>query len=240
MDDQRVGAVFRALRRRRGLRQRDIAERAGVGQSTVSRIERGHVDEHQLRAVRAVASVVDMRVELNVRWRGAELDRVLDEDHARLAGAVAEILAALNWDVLSEVTYSMYGERGSIDLLAAHRATRMAVVIEIKAQLVSVESMGRKLDEKVRLAPRIVLERFGFRPIAVGRIVVLPDASTERRRVQSHRSLLSRMLPSGGRAVRAWLRAPIGALAGLWFLSLSHPRTGKRIGAAPERVRRRL
>ena len=41
MDDLRLGLVCRALRRRLGWRQVDLAERAGVSQDMVSRIERG-------------------------------------------------------------------------------------------------------------------------------------------------------------------------------------------------------
>jgi transcriptional regulator with XRE-family HTH domain len=41
MDDIRVGAAFRAVRIRRGWRQQDVADRAGVSRALISLIERG-------------------------------------------------------------------------------------------------------------------------------------------------------------------------------------------------------
>jgi hypothetical protein len=61
------------------------------------------------------------------------------------------------------VSYSVYGERGSIDLLAWHPAIRTLLVIEVKTEVSSVEAMLRKHDEKVRLAPRVAAERFDGR-----------------------------------------------------------------------------
>lgn len=89
---------------------------------------------------------------LDVRWRAGALDRLLDEDHSAVVGALAELLGKLGWEVQLEVTYSVYGERGSYDILAWHRPTRTLLVIEVKTDVVSVEATLRKLDEKTRLA----------------------------------------------------------------------------------------
>ena len=48
VDDQRIGRVVRALRRRLGWRQADLAEKAGCSQATVSETERGHLPEVRL------------------------------------------------------------------------------------------------------------------------------------------------------------------------------------------------
>jgi hypothetical protein len=37
------------------------------------------------------------------------------------------------------VTFSIYGERGSIDLLAWHSETRTLLVVELKSELTSIE-----------------------------------------------------------------------------------------------------
>ena len=113
MDDRKVGLIIRALRRRRGWRQRDLAGRAGVSQAVVSEIERGHIDAKQIHTVRRLLNALDADVRLEVRWRGGEADRLVDEDHARLGGTVAERLERLGWTVRTELTYSEYGERGS-------------------------------------------------------------------------------------------------------------------------------
>src|SRR3972149_11693035 len=84
MDDRRVGAALRGVRIRRGWRQEDVAARVGVSRSTTSNIERGHLDRLSLATLRAVAAVLDVRVDLVVRWRGADLAGLLNAGHAAL------------------------------------------------------------------------------------------------------------------------------------------------------------
>ena len=224
MDDRTVGLVIRALRRRRGWRQVDLATHAGVSQSTVSRIERGWFEDLSLRTVRSVSSALEARVHLAPRWRGAELDRLLDEDHAAVVASVARQLESLGWQALLEVTYAHYGERGSIDVLGLQPSLKAVAVIEIKTDIASTEELGRKIDEKARLAPEIVRARVGWVPAVVGRLVVMPDTMRLRRLVERH-EVLKRMFPSDGRAVRRWLRDPRESVAGLWFLSEIRPWT---------------
>lgn len=228
MDDGRAGAVLRALRRRRRLPQHAVARAAGVSQATISRLERGHLDTVSLRKVRRAFSALDARVTVDVGWRGGALDRLLDERHAALVGTLVTVLSAAGWDVAVEVTYSRYGERGSIDVLAVHHGARAAVVAEVKTELTSIEETLRRHDAKVRLAPSLVEERFGWRPLHVSRLLVLPEDRTARRRVGRQAALLDQALPARGREVRDWLGHPTGQLAALWFLSASHGRTQRR------------
>src|SRR5688500_10995414 len=93
MDDIRFGAAIRAARVRRGWRQVDLAIRAVVSASLGSRIERGHLDGIQLATLRAVAAVLEVRVELLPRSRAADLDRLINARHAALSEAMAAWLA---------------------------------------------------------------------------------------------------------------------------------------------------
>jgi transcriptional regulator with XRE-family HTH domain len=234
MNDVVLGRILRALRRRRGWRQVDLAERSGASQSHISAIERGSAGASSLRTIRRVFDVLEGRAEVVVSWRGADLDRLLDEDHRELVGQVASRLEAIGWIAELEVTYSEYGERGSIDVLALRAAHRACLVIEVKSAIASSEAIGRKLDEKARLAPRIVERRSGWRPEVVGRIVVLPETMRLRRLI-AREETLRRMFPAPMAEVRAWLRRPLGTVAGLWFLSDSS-RHGVR-GSRRVRVR---
>ena len=218
MDDRTVGLVLRALRRRRGWTQRELAGGAGASQSVVSRVERGHLDGASLAAVRRLFAELEARAEIGVRWRGAELERLLDEDHAAVVAAVARVLEAFGWTVWLEVTYSEYGERGSIDILATKAAERAVLIGEVKTDLPSAEQVGRKTDEKARLGPRLVERREGWRPEHVARIVVMPESAALRKRFEQT-PILTRLFPAEGRHVRRWLRRPSGNLAGRWFLS---------------------
>ena len=111
----------------------DVAASAGISQSAVSLIERGHLASMSIRVLRRVFATVDARYEGPVTWRGGLVDRLLDERHARLVGAFTAALVRLGWEVHVEVTFSEFGERGSIDILALRRPDRIALVVEIKS-----------------------------------------------------------------------------------------------------------
>jgi transcriptional regulator with XRE-family HTH domain len=174
MEDRRISRALRAIRRQLAWRQVDLADRARVAQSTVSLLEPGRIDGLSVRALRHICSAMDADLVLVIRWRGGDLDRILDERHARLGAQFVRRLEELGWTVFPEMTFSIYGERGSIDLLAWHSETRTLLVVELKSELTSVEETLRRLDVKVRLAARIAAERFGWRARNVARILVLP------------------------------------------------------------------
>ncbi|HUP99194.1 MAG TPA: helix-turn-helix domain-containing protein [Aeromicrobium sp.] len=236
MDDQRVGRVVRALRRRRGWRQIDLAQTAGCSQRTVSRAESGHLPAVPI--LRRILAAADASLSLDVHWRAGALDRLLDEAHAAVVGQVAELAQRLGWSVAVEVTYAEYGERGSFDLLAFWPRVGTLLVIEIKSDLVSVEATLRKMDEKVRLAPRVAHARFGWQARLVARILAMPESSTLRRRVARQDAVLNAALPTRGAAVRTWLGQPDRGMAGIWWLSPSHRATVIRGVGGRERVRR--
>ena len=111
------------------------------------------------------------------------MDRLLDEDHAATVGRTLAFLERHGWSANVEVTFAIYGDRGSIDVLATRRSDQAALVVEVKTRLMSVEELLRTLDRKVRLAAGIVHEREGWQPTIVGRMVAVADDSTNRRRV---------------------------------------------------------
>ena len=161
---------------------------------------------------------------------------MLDEDHAALSARAAELLQRLGWSVHVEVSFAVYSERGSVDLLATRRSDGAALVVEVKTRLMSVEELLRTLDRKVRLAPVIVKEREDWLPAITGRIVVMADDSTNRRRA-SRAALLTTALPMRGSSLRTWLGTPDRPAAGLAFLSLSRDVSGMRRAVARQRVR---
>jgi hypothetical protein len=181
------------------------------------------------RTVLALGARLDMSI-----IGGPGFDRLLDEGHARLAALVASHLRRFGWAVEFEVTFSRMGERGSIDLLAWHAATRSLLVVEIKTELVSVEGLLRPLDVKVRVAGEIAA-RFGWRPLSVSRLVALPENSTARRTVARHADVLGAALPARSQEVRRWLATPAGVLRGMWFLSNAD---AAGITANPSSIRR--
>jgi transcriptional regulator with XRE-family HTH domain len=237
MDDVQLGRRFRALRHRLNLRQVELAERAGVSRDVISLMERGRIERVTVRRIRRIARELGAEFQAGLWWRAGDLDRLVDEGHARLVGLITEMLQTDGWEVRLEVSYAIYRERGSIDVLAWHPQARILLVIEVKTDLVVVEETLRKHDEKARLAPKIAAEQFGYRPIAVARVLVLPSRSTQRRRVDRHAAVMNAAYPLRGVGIRRWLSNPSGPAAGLLFAELE--RAGpKRVALSRKRIRR--
>lgn len=237
MDTIRAARAFRAVRLHRRLRQADVAEGVGISQQHVSDLERGRLDRMTVAEVGRLFESLDIRVVLSVSWRGGEIDRLMDEGHAALGGACATMLRRHGWQVLTEVTFAVHGERGSIDLLAWHPATRTLLIVELKTEITSAEEMLRRHDLKVRLAPRLCHERFGVTPAAIGRLLVVTDTSANRVRAARLSPLLAGAYSLRGTSVRGWLAHPTGPMGGLLFLDTARggakPTNPRRVRSAP-------
>ena len=235
MNDVALGRALRAIRIHLGLRQADVATRAGVAQQLVSRIERGDSGRMSRRTVDRVLGAVGADVVTTVRWRGGQLDRLLDEAHAALVGAMADLLRRHGWQVLTEVTYAEWGERGSVDILAWHAATRRLLVVEIKTEIASAEELLRRHDQKVRLGPTLARDRFGVVPRSVTRLLVLADRTANRTRLARLEASVGATYPARGRAVRDWLADPSATSPMPGLLLLREPGRARR---GVSRVRR--
>lgn len=238
MDEAGFGRAVRALRLRRGWRQSDLAAACGVSQQLVSSVERGHAASLSLATLRRVANAAGMRVALRAEWRGGELDRLLDADHAALQAMARRWLERTGWQVEVEVTFSRYGERGSVDLLAFHTPSRTLLVVEIKTVVADLQYLLRGIDAKTRLARAIAQER-DWRAGVVVPCLLLAEGTTNRRRTAEAASLLARFSLRAGPA-RAWLRRPHPADGLLLFLSPppTSPGGGRRAGRQRMRLRK--
>jgi len=230
MDDLALGRTFRRVRLRLGWRQVDLAHAAGVSPSTCSLIERGRIGGLTLATLRKVGKPLEIEVHLELRWRGSELFRLLAEGHSRMAEVVADDLLRGGWEVRPEVSFSHYGERGVVDLVAWHAATSTLLLVELKTELVDVGDLLATMDRRRRLAS-VIGSSLGWTPSIVGAWVLLTETRTNRRRVSQFSKLLRAAFPTDGRSMRAWLAAPGGPLSALSFLPhSSQARLGTRPG----------
>lgn len=239
MDDLQLGVRLRAARIRKGLRQADLAARCGVSDGTVSRLERGQAGAMALGQIRRVAAALEVRIEMTARARGGDLERLVNARHAALTEAVLVGLAkAPGWTARPEVSFAIYGERGVVDVLAWHAASRSVLVIEVKTAIVDVGEMLGTLDRKRRLAPAIG-RSLGWSPETVSTWLVVGDGMTNRRQIAAHRATLAASLPADGRQLRAWLATPRGEIRGLSLVSDRRPASTRTGYATPRRVRAR-
>lgn len=152
MDATRLGRSIRALRIREGLRQAALGRAIGVSQDLVSLVERGRLDRVRLSVLDDLAQKLGADLRISLRWRGGDIDRLLDEGHAQLMGQAAGSLEKMGWSTMPEVTFATYADRGSIDVLAWHPPTSTVLVVEIKTEITSVEETLRTHDMKARVA----------------------------------------------------------------------------------------
>jgi transcriptional regulator with XRE-family HTH domain len=238
VDAYRLGTVCRALRIRRGWRQEDLAKRAGATRSDVSRIECGRALELRGEVVVQVAIALGGRVGYSVTWQGGELDRLLNARHSALHETVARFFRSLGgWELAPEVSYSVRGERGIIDILAWHATTRTLLVIELKTEVVDVNELMGKVDQKQRLAAVVVRDR-GWIPARVAAWVIVGDSAMNRRRVQSHATTLRAAFPADGRSISGWLQRPDSPMKCLSFWTNAPGERTKRGVAVVRRVRK--
>jgi transcriptional regulator with XRE-family HTH domain len=237
VDPIRLGLSLRALRIRRGWRQEDLGSRVGLSHGSISNLERGRMASLSIGALERVVVALDGRLDVTVRWRGEQLDRLLDESHARLVEAIVSLLSNLGWDIAVEVTFAVFAERGSIDVLAWHPRSRTLLVIEAKTVMPDAQAMLATLDRKTRLAPGIAAER-GWNARTVARLIVFEGTPVARQRVQRIDATLRVALPSRGASVRRWVRAPDGPMAGLLFVRTATPGSTNTHVAGRQRVRR--
>jgi hypothetical protein len=208
-----------------------VAERAGISASLYSVIERGHLDRIALGTLRKVGGVLEVRLILEPRWRGAAIDRILSSRHAAMSEAVTRLLLDAGWEVRPEVSFNHFGERGVVDLAAWHPGERVVLLIELKTELVDPNDLLAVTDRRRRLVARIAAP-FGWDPAVVAQWVVVAESRTNRRRLAAHRSVLRAAFPADGRAIAGWLARPVAPLSALWFLPDSSHRRD-RPGQAP-------
>jgi hypothetical protein len=194
-----------------------LAAEAKVSRWVVAEIEAGRGDritaDRLIRVVAALGGYLSIRIQ----YRGEGLDRLRDRRHAALVDQLVARLHGDGWEVATEVSFNVFGERGSIDILAFEPTSGALLVIEVKTAVPDLGGMLATLDRKVRLA-RDLAEARGWQVRTVGRLLVLPEARTARRRIDDHAATFRNAFPARNIEVNRWLRAPAGGLSGLLFL----------------------
>jgi DNA-binding Xre family transcriptional regulator len=227
VDIVRLGSVVRSLRIRKRLTQDELARLAAVPRTSVSRFEHGTAEGLSIGTVRRICAALEIRLELELRWRGGDLDRLLNARHAAMAEAMSATLGRCGgWVLRPEVSFSIYGERGVIDFVAWHPARRALLLIELKTELVDIGDLMATADRRRRLAPRIGRD-LGWNPVAIGTWVALSNVSMNSRRIREHATVLRAAFPAQGRAIGRWLRDPVGPISALSLVALPQGANGR-------------
>ncbi len=202
-----------------------------------SLLESGHVERLSVRTTRSIAAAVGLDLRWDIGWQRQEIDRLLDADHSALAALWTRRLEGWGWIVRNEVSFSRYGDRGRIDLLAYHPGERVLLVVEIKTVIVDAQALLGSVDIKVRVAPFAAAE-LGWRPRLTVPALIVREGSTARRHIEALAPLFTRY-SLRGQATGAWLRNPVNSPTGLLtFTNLSSTDWVDARRAGRRRVRR--
>ncbi len=200
-------------------------------------IEAGRLDRVRFGDIRRYAASLGARFDGSVLWQGADLDRMLNRGHARLHEAMSRWLTDVGgWVAVPEVSFTAGRDRGVIDVIGWHAATRTLLEIELKTRLADVNDLMATMDVRRRVAGRIGRER-GWDPIAIGIWVVVAPARTNARVLAEHATVLRAKFPDDGRVMRRWLARPSANVAALSFMPRVHLGDLGRDATTPRRVR---
>jgi len=210
---------------------------AHVSQRTVSELELGRADRLSLRAIDRIASALEIDIRLDPWWRGGELDRLLDREHATVVNVVVKRLRSTGWQIRVEYGFNHFGERGSVDVLAWRANARAVLVVEVKTRIADIQAMLATFDRKARIVPSDLAEREGWSDVVVGRLLVVIGRAANRDVVEDHAAIFDVAFPERAVEVRRWLREPAGRLAAIWFVPPSSVAAGKHARRASSRPR---
>jgi len=241
VNDFVISLAFRAMRLEKRRTQAQVAAQARISREALADVEHGRLDAVTVAKLRRIGEILGARVELAVRWHGGAVDRLVNAGHAAMHEALAQWLATLDgWEAVPEVSFSIWGERGVIDILAWHAASRSLLIIELKTRIVDINDLLGSMDRRGRLGPAIARER-GWDPLTISRAVIVADNRSNRRRLSQHATVLRAAFPADGRELRGWLSRPVGTLSSLSFLPIDLP-ADMRSGVGRIRVvqRRRI
>ena len=219
-----LGRLLRMIRLRSNLTQGEVSARAGLSTSVISRIENGQAGRYRLATIQRHGDALGIRIEISAMGRGGEIARLDDEEHAAIVEWLARTLTGAGWLVDPEVSFSVYGERGRIDLLAFHPPSGTLLIVEVKTELVDLQDLFGALDVKARHASATAAAR-GWRTTRTSTLVAVADTSANRELVRAHGTLFGRFERNAAR-IEAWFRRPRAAATSL--LLYVAPEHGRR------------
>jgi transcriptional regulator with XRE-family HTH domain len=229
-----VPRAIKALRQLRRWRQEDLGRRAGLSRDVAQRAEAGEVAGLTVRSLDRLAQALEAQLVVEFRWRGADLDRLIDAEHATLQATAAGRIERSGWLVRVEVSFNHFGDRGRCDIVAWHPGSRTVLIVEVKSALGDLQQTLGALDVKARLGG-VIAQQLGWPPPArVVRSLVLAERGGNRRVLGRHESLF-RQFTLRGRSALAWLRRPTADPGGLLWFESSDTDPGR---SAPRRMER--
>lgn len=223
-----VARIIREARHLIGWSQRELARRAGISQTRLSRIEAGRPEAMNLGAVGRVLDALGIRCRIETSGRHLD-DRLRQRDfvHGRVVGATDRRLRADDWETASEVEIGHGGPRGWIDLLAFRPRDRSLLVTEIKSDLQDLGEVQRTLAFYAREAPAAARRR-GWHALRTASALILLDSEAVAQRLIANRLPIATAFPGRAAALGAWLADPAAPFPSGPSIALIDPASRER------------
>lgn len=218
-----VARTVRDMRRALGWSQRDLAERAQVAQSTISRMERAVLDDLTFATAALVLDALGVRASLSLQTPFiADRSRQSDAGHARCVAYVVRRLRRLGWVTLTEVEIVDGRSHGWIDVLAYRESDGRLLVIEVKTDVVDVGRAERQLGWYERAAWDVA-RRHGWRPrqVTAALLVLATQATLER--LAANREHMQQSFPMAARELGMIAAGGSAAASGSRALAMIDP-----------------
>ncbi|MEO5965745.1 MAG: helix-turn-helix domain-containing protein [Candidatus Limnocylindrales bacterium] len=199
-----VGRIVRDARVLAGYSQDQLAQRAGVTQARVSRLERGRSADPDLGVVTRILAALGFHGSVEISDRHLD-DRRQQRDpvHAWILGHVARRLARAGWRVETEVPIGPGPPRGWIDVLAIRNDD--GLIGEIKGDIPDIGGLQRQVGF-YRSTAAVAFAGLGWRPRRIGTLVVALDSATVHGQIAANRHVLAVAFPGVPGAMSRWIR----------------------------------
>ena len=204
--------MLREARVSSGLRQRDVADRAGVSQSWVSKMECGSGASASVATWAAVASAVEAQLAVFLE-DAPGADRPRDFEHLKRQRLIIDVAAAGGWKARPEAALDRTRAFArSIDVLLERDSHQEDAIVEVWDFFADVGGALRGFDAKIAEVERErgVAGPDRDRPWHVSGLFVVRATRRNRRLVAEFASIFEARFPGVG---QAWLAALTDATA---------------------------
>jgi transcriptional regulator with XRE-family HTH domain len=191
-----LGDRLRRARQEGRWRQTDIAERAGVSQATISRMELGGGGSITLDTWSAVASATGLRLTADLR-SNTDAAREAAPAARRCHSLIVDEAQGGGWTAVTEIASDL------IETVLFRPLRGEVVIVRVWDAIASVDAAARELLQAIDLER----ERRGA-SVDVGGLVVVLYATGNRRRVAEGRAILREVVPASGARWVGALRHP--------------------------------
>jgi transcriptional regulator with XRE-family HTH domain len=211
---RQLAPVAKAARQALGWSQRELADRLGISQAWICRIEAGTAHGVTLRVLDQALDELGVRVAVLPEGAGTSERRLQrDPAHALATAYIARHLERAGWQVRTEVEVGTGRFRGWIDVLAWHEASRTLLVVEMKTELRDLGAAERQLGWYEREAWRFAAREWTT-PARLRSGLVLLATEHNDATVRLLREPLDRWLPRGATDFAGLVTDPAGDSGG--------------------------